>query len=58
MIALVESHDRNWEASGCALRSFLVCFRYDCNAASKISWKREEATDVVGWLEGVWDMEK
>ncbi len=51
-MALVESHVRNWEASGCAIRSFLVCFWYDFKAASKIAWKREEAADV----EGVWDI--
>ena len=51
-MALVELHDRNWEASGCAIMSFLVCFSYDFKAASKIAWKREEAADV----EAVWDM--
>ena len=52
MMALVESHDCSWEASGCEIRSFLVCFSYDFNAALKMTWKREEAADV----EGVWDM--
>ncbi len=53
-MALVESHDCNREASGCAIRSFLVCFWYDFNAALKIAWKREEAVGV----KGVWDMGK
>ena len=51
-MALVESHDCNWEASGCARRSFLVCFWYDFKAASKMAWKREEAAVA----DGVWDM--
>ena len=51
-MALVESHDCNWEESGCAIRSFLVCFWYDFIAASKMAWKREEDADV----DGVWDM--
>ncbi len=51
-MALVESHDCNWEASGCARRSFLVCFWYDFKAALKMAWKREEAAAV----EDVWDM--
>ncbi len=51
-MALVESHVRNWEASGCAIRSFLVCFWYDLKAAWKMAWKREEAAAVVG----VWDI--
>ena len=51
-MALVESHDCNWEASGCTVRSFLVCVWYDFKAALKMSWKREEAEAV----EGVWDM--
>ena len=51
-MALVESHDCSWEASGCAIRSFLVCFSYDFKAALKMVWKRVEAVDVVG----VWDM--
>ena len=51
-MALVESHNCSWEASGCAIRSSLVCFSYDFRAASKIVWKREEAVDV----EAVWDM--
>ena len=48
----MESHDCNWEASGCARRSFFVCFSYDFKAASKMTWKREEATAVAG----VWDI--
>ena len=36
MMALVESHDCNCEASGCALRFFLVCFWYNFKASSKI----------------------
>jgi hypothetical protein len=51
-MVLVELHDCNWEASGCARRSFFVCFSYDFRAASKMAWKREDAVDV----EGVWDM--
>ena len=51
-IALVESHFCNWEASGCAIRSFLVCFSYDFKAALKMASKLEEAADV----EGVWDI--
>jgi hypothetical protein len=49
---LVESHDCNWKASGCALRSFFVCFSYDFTAASKTAPKCDEAVDV----EAVWDM--
>ena len=45
-MALVEWHDCSWEASGCARRSFLVCFWYDFKAASKMAWKREEAAAV------------
>ena len=51
-MALVELQDCNWEASGCAVRSFLVCFWYNFKAASNIAWKREEA----GAAEGIWDM--
>jgi hypothetical protein len=51
-MALVELHDCNREASGCARRSFLVCFWYDFRAASKMAWKREDAAAV----DGVWDM--
>ena len=49
-MAAVESHDCNREASGCARRSFLVCFWYDLSAAWKISWNRdsEEAAGVAG----------
>ena len=49
-MAAVESHDCNWEASGCARRSILVCFWYDLSAAWKISWNRdlEEAAVVAG----------
>jgi len=47
-MALVESHDCNWEVSGCAIRSFFVCFWYDFSAELKVSWRREEAADVVG----------
>jgi hypothetical protein len=50
-MAVVESHDCNWEASGCVRRSFLVCFWYDFSAAWKITWKRdseEEAAVVAG----------
>ena len=52
-MALVESHNCSWEASGCAIRSFLVCFSYDFRAASKMAWKREEAVVDV---EAIWDM--
>ena len=47
-MAAFESHDCNWEASGCARRSFLVCFWYDLSAAWKISWNRdlEEVADT------------
>jgi len=51
-MALVESHVCNWEARGCAIRSFLVCCSYDLKAALKTAWKREEAAAV----DGVWDM--
>jgi hypothetical protein len=51
-MALVEPHDCNWEASGCARRSLLVCFSYDFTAASKMAWKCEDAAAV----DGVWDM--
>ena len=49
-MAVVESHDCSWEASGCVRRSFLVCFWYDFSASWKIAWKRdsEEAADVDG----------
>ena len=49
-MAAVESHDCNWEVSGCARRSFLVCFWYDLSAVWKISWNRdwEEAAGVAG----------
>jgi hypothetical protein len=53
-MALVELHDFNWEASGCAMRSFFVCFWYDFKASSNIAWKCEEAVDV----EAIWDMGK
>jgi hypothetical protein len=53
-MAVVELHDCNWEESGCARRSFFVCFWYDFKAAWKIAWKREvaEASAVVD----VWDI--
>ena len=51
-MALFESHDCNWEVSGCAIRSILVRFSYDFKAASKVAWMCEEAAEV----EGVWDM--
>ena len=49
-MAAVELHDCNWEASGWARRSFLVCFWYDLSAAWKISLNRdsEEAAVVAG----------
>ena len=49
-MAVVESHDCIWAASGCVRRSFLVCFWYDLSAAWKIAWKRdsEEDADVDG----------
>jgi hypothetical protein len=52
-MALTESHDCNWEASGCAIRSFFVCFSYDFKAALKTAWKREleEAPAVVDVLD-------
>ena len=46
MMAVVDWHDCNWEASGWARRFSLVCFSYDFIAAWKRAWKREEA-DVV-----------
>ena len=45
-MAVVESQDCNWEASGCARRSSLVCFRYDFKAAWKMVWKRNSETEV------------
>ena len=51
-MALVESHDCNWEASRCVIRFFLVCVWYDFMAALKMIWKREEGADV----DGVWDI--
>ena len=54
-MAAVELHDCNWEASGCARRSFLVCFWYDLSAAWKISWNRESEEAAV--VAGVADME-
>ena len=53
-MAVVESHDCNWEASGWARRSFLVCLWYDLRASWKIAWKREAVTAVSG----VWDMKR
>ena len=50
-IALVESHFCNWEASGCAIRFFLVCFSYDFKAALKMASKFE-----LEEVEGVWDI--
>ena len=56
-MAAVESHDCNWEASGCARRSFLVCFWYDLSAAWKISWNRDsEEAAVVAWDAAAEDM--
>ena len=46
-MAAVDSHDCNYEASGCARMSFLVCFSYDFIAAWKIAWKQEEAEVVA-----------
>ena len=46
MMAVVDWHDCNWEASGWVRRFSLVCFSYDFIAAWKRAWKREEA-DVV-----------
>ena len=47
-MAVVDSHDCNWEASGCVRRSFLVCFWYDFNAAWKMVWKGDsEEVEVV-----------
>ena len=54
-MAAVESHDCNWEASGCVRRSFLVCFWYDLSAAWKISWNRDWEEDAV--VAGVADTE-
>jgi hypothetical protein len=51
-MAPVELHDCSCGASGCAVRSFLVCFWKDFNAAWKIAWKCKELAAVVG----VWDM--
>ena len=50
-MALVELQACNWEVSGCVMRSFLVRFSYDFNAALKTVTKCEEAAAV-----GVWDM--
>jgi hypothetical protein len=46
------SHDCNWEASGCAIRSNFVCFSYDLKAETNIALKGEEPTAI----EGVCDM--
>ena len=51
-MALVESHDCNWKASGCVIRFFLLCVWYDFKAALKMIWKREEGADV----DGIWDI--
>jgi hypothetical protein len=54
-MAVVDSHDCNWQASGCVRRSFLVCFWYDFRAAWKMAWKRDsEEDDAVA--AGVGDM--
>ena len=53
-MAVVESHDCNWEASGCVRRFFLVCLWYDLRASWKIAWKCEAVTAVSG----VWDMKR
>ena len=55
-MAVVDSHDHNWEASRCVRRSFLVCFWYDLRAAWKIRWKCEEAVAVA--VAEVWDMKR
>jgi hypothetical protein len=48
-MAVVELQDCNWEESGCARRSFFVCFWYDFMAAWKITWKREASAVVDIW---------
>ena len=45
-MAALESHVPNWEASGCAIRSFFVCFSYDSRAAENTIWKGVEAAPV------------
>ena len=46
-MASIESQFFNWEASGWAQRSFLVCFWKDVIAAWKIASKLEEAAAVA-----------
>ena len=47
-MAVVDSQECNWEASGCVRRSFLVCFWYDFSAAWKIVWKGDpDEAEVV-----------
>jgi hypothetical protein len=41
-MALGESQDWNWAASGCSHRSFFVCFLYRFKALLNISWKLED----------------
>ena len=53
-MAVVDSQDCNWVASGCVRRSCLVCFWYDFSAAWKIAWKRD--SEEAAFADDVWDM--
>ena len=46
-MALGESQDWSWAASGCASRSRLVCFLYLSKALLMMSWKLGDEEDAV-----------
>jgi len=41
-MSLGELQEFNWAASGCARRSFFVCFSYNFRAALIMGWKLDE----------------
>ena len=51
-MAEVDSHDCNFEASGCVRRSFFVCFWYNLSAAWNIAWKVDsDEAEVVACVD-------
>ena len=55
MMALGESQDRSWVASGWEAMSFFVCFLYAIKAAVNIVSKSVEEAEVdIFPAEGVW----
>ena len=46
-MALGESQDWSWAASGCASRSRLVCFLYLSKALLMMSWKFGDEEEAV-----------